>query len=50
MVSAASKDARWAMQILGSGDYVMLDPARRLRSGAAPDPEPDAQCRGADGV
>ncbi|WP_322885939.1 transposase (plasmid) [Sinorhizobium medicae] len=50
MDGAEADIAGWSAEILGSGDYVVLDPARRLRAGATPDPRLDAQCRGADGV
>jgi len=50
MDSAEADIAGWSAEILGSGDYVVLDPARRPRAGATPDPRLDAQCRGADGV
>jgi hypothetical protein len=43
MDSAASKDARWAVQIFGSGDHPVFDPARGLRIAIAPDPRSDAQ-------
>lgn len=49
MDGAEADIAGWSAEILGSGDYVVLDPARRLRAGATPDPRLDAQCRGADG-
>ncbi len=49
MDGAEADIAGWSAEILGSGDYVVLDPARRLRAGATPDPRLDAQCRGAEG-